>query len=439
MKKGKRRYWIPALALLLVLAVAFGCFAGRKIRAKSKLTSALNQVFSQLEERFRDDPLLIAAGCYNPEGKYTADMKAAVSQELLGTITYNMAVGADLKAHQVSAVGTAYTEKQAINLSLYLDPDFMAVSSDELVAGEYYGITYDTFASDIRKIPLLDFIINDTLLERWDASVQEIQEKISREYPRPQFPELHDKEIRKLLLGIAAMPCQLQKADIVMGENRLPCTELDYAIGGDQIGWVLSKLTGDMYESISDANFSFYLYENALVRFTLSGTAEETPFQYCFDLNLNPLHDPLTITGNHGTSQSLSVAVSTQSIENRYAESWDIHTISGGKEQDHSFAFDWDPRSGALSFRSRQLSSPLSLNFQKTENGLRLETEDLGFLMGRLLQEEEVHTSKTSGVLTISKGSAIETPPYKNLDTWSMQDFLTLLAGIGSLIGIRLE
>lgn len=87
MKKGQRKFWIPALLTLLVLAAVFGCFAGQKIHAKSKLTSALNHVFSQLEERFDGDPLLILARCYHPEGQYTADLEAVTSQEPLGTIT----------------------------------------------------------------------------------------------------------------------------------------------------------------------------------------------------------------------------------------------------------------------------------------------------------------------------------------------------------------
>ena len=439
MKKGQRKFWIPALLTLLVLAAVFGCFAGQKIHAKSKLTSALNHVFSQLEERFDGDPLLILARCYHPEGQYTADLEAVTSQEPLGTITYNMRVDVDSKTHQVSADGIAHTESQEINLSLYLDPVFIAVSSDELVAGEYYGITYDTFAADIRKVPLLDFLISDTLIQRWDASMKEVQKKISKEYPQPQIPEFQEQEFRKLLLGVAAMPCQLQKTDIVMEGQTLECDELDYAIRADQTGWLLSKLAGEKHEGNIGANLSFYLYGDDLVRITLSGTAEETPFQYCVDLSLDPQHSPLTLTGSYGTSESLSVAVSTQSDENRYAESWDIHTVSEGTEQDHSFAFDWDPHSGLLNFRSGKLSAPLALVLQECENGLQLETKDLGFLMGLILQDEAVPTSRIPGVLTISKGSAIETPSYKNLDAWSMQDFLTLLASIGSLIGIRLE
>lgn len=439
MKKGKVKYWVPALLMLLALAAVFGGVAGRRICAKSKLTSALNHVFSQLGERFENDPLLIAAKCYDPEGKYSSHLEAAARHDLLGTITYNMTVDVDRRAHQVRADGTAQTGKQTVNLLLYLDPDFMAVSSDELMAGEYYGITYDTFASDLRKIPMLDFIVSDALLERWDASVQEIQEKVSRESNLPQIPEVRNEELRKLLLGIAAMPCQVLKSDIIVDGENLACTELDYTIAGEQIDRVLSRLAGDGYVGSTDVVCSFYLHEDSLVRVTFSGTAEEQPFLCCMDLGLDPLHDPLSLTGSHGASQSLSVTVTTQSTENRYAESWDIYTVSEGKEKDHSFAFDWEPHSGLLNFRCGKLSAPLSLILQGTENGMRLETKDLGFLIGLLLQEEEADSSQVSGILTISKGSAIEVPAYKNLDEWSMQDFLTLLAGVGSLMGIQLE
>lgn len=437
----KRRYWIPALMILLALAAIFGGAAGQKLSAKSRLTSALSQAFSQLETRFRDDPLLVLLETYDPEEKYTAALEAAANQEMLGTITYDMTVETNLKAHQLSAKGVAHTQNQEIGLSLYMDPDFIAVSSDELVAGEYYGITYDTFAADLRKIPLLNLIVSDTVLSRWDASLQSIRGYISREYPIPQIPQISKGEISKLLLGVAAMPCQLQKTDIVMGGKNLSCTELCYTISGEQVAWVLSRLTGNVYDSGSSFLFSFYLCEDALVRFSVSGMSEETPFRYCVDLNKNPLQDPLILTGSYGASQSLSVTVSTQCKENRYEEAWDIHTIEGGQEGDHSFSFDWNSQTGALEFRSSQLSHPLHLNFQKTENGLRIETQDLCSLFGLLLSEEvpSASRSRVPGSLTVSKGSAIETPTYRNLDQWSMQDFLTLLAGAGSLIGIRLE
>lgn len=430
----KRRYWIPALLILVALAILFGGAAGQKLSAKSQLTSALSQAFSQLETRFRNDPLLILLENYDCEGKYTADLEAATNQEMLGTITYNMTVATNLKAHQLTAKGIAHTQNQEIDLSLYMDPDFMAVSSDELVAGKYYGITYDTFSSDLRKIPLLNAIVSDAVLSRWDASLQSIQKQVSREYPLPQIPQLKEDEIRKLLLGVAAMPCQIQKTDIVMGGETLSCTELCYTISGEQVAGVMSRLTGEPYDSFQ---FSFYLCQDALVRFSISGTTGDTPFQYCVDLNQNPLQDPLTLTGSYGSAKSLSVAVSTQSSENRYEEAWDVRVIEGGKEQDHSFSFDWNPQTGALIFRSPQLSAPMSLNFQKTGNGLRLETRDLRSLLGQ--QPQSTVQSRIPGTLTISKGSTIETPVYQNLDQWSMQDFLTLLAGAGSLIGIRLE
>lgn len=438
----KRRFWVPALLLLLALAAVFGGAAGRKIRAKSKLAAALSQVFSQLEDRFQNDPLGILLECYDPDGQYAVDLEAATSQDMLGTVTYKMTVNGDLKAHRFSAEGVAQTPREAIDLSLYLDPDFMAVSSDTLVAGAYYGITYDTFAADLRKIPMLDFIVNDGVLSRWDASVQTIRQLVCREYPIPQIPQLGEGELVKLLLGVAAMPCQLQSADIVMGERTLSCTQLDYAISGEQVAWAMSALTGESYDSGSSFLFSFYLCGDGLVRFTISGITGETPFRYCVDLNQNPLQDPLTLTGSYGSEKSLSVTVSTEQRDSRYEESWNIRTVGEGEERDCSFALNWNLQTGALTFRSPQLAAPVTVNFQKTENGLRLETQDLRSLLDPLFFLDTVPSvarSKIPGVLTIAKGTPIDTPAYKNLDQWSMQDFLTMLAGAGTLIGIRLE
>jgi len=38
----------------------------------------------------------------------------------------------------------------------------------------------------------------------------------------------------------------------------------------------------------------------------------------------------------------------------------------------------------------------------------------------------------------VAKGSGFDTPGYKNLDQWSLQDLLALLGGIGGLLGLQI-
>lgn len=434
---------VPVLLIAVILAAVFWEAIVIRVAPKAVLTSALTKVFSQLEERFRDDPLLILARSFDPDGRYTADMQMKTEKELLGQITYDMTVQTDGTAHQLLATGTARTSSKALDLSVYMDADFMAVSSEGLVNGNYYGITYDTFASDLRKIPLLNVVVSDSLLSQWDDSVQGIQEKMSRTYALPKLPEASREDVQKLLLGMVAMPCQIEKCSILLNGDPVTCYKLDYSASGQQVSGVLSQITdGDFSEDVS-VTASFYLYQNAVVKLLLICEAGESSMRYSLDLGLNPAEDVLTlqsIENRNGQFEGMTVAVTTQNRGNCYAETWEGHKTSGGETSQISFAYEWDPESGDMLLTPDGSSESLSLNLTETEDGFRIVTNDFSRLMQAIIRDP-LSTSKASTVsctMTVTKGSEIVTPAYKNLDQWSMEDFFTLLGGIGALIGINI-
>ncbi len=442
--EGKKFNWwlvvVPVILLLAALIICLGNFVQKQIAPKAVLTSALSKAFAQLEDRFQGDPLLILADTYDPEGKYTADVELAAENEILGTVVYDMTVQTNSSAHQISAAGAAKTSGQTLDLSLYMDADFMAVASDGLVDGNYYGITYDTFASDLRKVPLLNFLINDNLLDKWDDSVQSIQAQISRSYTQPMKADISKEEMYKVLLGIAALPCEVGETSVVLNETAITCKKLDYQISGEQIGSLLSQLTSGTYSGDATVIVSFYLHEDTVVRIALSGAAGASVFQYSLDLGMNPSENPLTLQGSNGRSD-FAITVTTQNSGDRYAEAWDIRKTAGGAAQNHSFAFDWNPQSGALELRTGTLREALSLNLSETEQGFRLATDDILQLIKAVDPESQITRKATpmACTMTVEKGSQITVPGYKNLDQWSMEDFLTLLGGIGSLIGIKID
>ena len=438
MERKKRQWWLLGiLAVLLLGIVGFAFRDAILIRAapKAVLTSALNDLFSQLEQRFQGDPLLIVAGSLDPEGKYTVDMELATEKELLGPVSYDMTLRTDGTAHQLFAEGTASTSSKAVDISLYLDTDFMAVSSEDLVKGQYYGITYDTFTADMRKIPLLNFLISDSLLTQWEASVREIQANMRRSYALPSLPETSDRDVRKALLGIAALPCKTQKCDIQLENSTVAGYQLVFSVSGQQMEQLLSIIgveTGGGAVVVS-----FYLLENAVVKISLQYETEEAVLQYSLDLGRDPLNDLLMLQGTQsvdGQYDELAIAVATQRQENRYTETWNIQKGS----DTILIALDWNPLGGDMTLKTSASEEPCSLNLTKAEDGFRLVTEDLTHLVKAFsLDSQPVRKdAKITCDMTVSKGSEIAAPAYKNLDQWSMEDFLTLLNGVGSLLGI---
>lgn len=444
MEKRKFKLWllvIPVLLILVILTAVFWDAILIHVAPKMVLTSALTKAFSQLEERFQDDPLLILARSIDPEGKYTADMALETEKEILGKVTYDMTVQTDGVSHQLFAKGLAKTADKTLNLSLYMDAGFMAVSSEDLVKGNYYGITYDTFASDLRKIPLLNLMVSDSLLSQWDASVQGIREQMNRTYALPKLPQTSQEDVRKLLLGIVAMPCEIEKCSVLLDGNAITCHKLEYRVSGKQVGELLSQATGGAYLEDTVVTASFYLYQKAIVKMMLSCEDGESAINYGISLGLNPTEDVLTLQGiesNNGQYDEFIANVTTQRGENSYAETWNIHKTAEGVDKKISFSFEWNPTSGAMVLKSG--ASTVSLNLTETENGFRLVTDDLAQLMQIAMQNAQTSTkdSKVKCTMTVAKGSEIITPAYKNLDQWSLEDFLVLLGGIGSLFGINI-
>lgn len=441
MKKRERRIWIPVLLFFLVLVVFAGGIFWREImRPKAVLTSALLEVFAQLENRFEKDPILVLARSCDPEGKYTADISLAMNQDPADTALYDMIVGLDLNAHQLSAEGTVEIGGQATDLSFYLGPKFAAVSSKEISDGANYGITFDTFTDDIQKVPLLNYLVDADLLAKWDTSLHTIQKQIKQEYLQPRIPASLREDLKKMLLGIAALPCDRQKAEIAINNIPLQCSKLDYKISGASLRSVLSRITGEPYNSDANAVISFYLHHDTIVRIALSGSVESGTFRYCLDLGLDPVSSPLFLQGSYGNGKEFSVTVTTGSEENHYVESWDIQAVTSGERKDHSFAFDWNLESGALKFCSGNSSVPLIVNFLESENGFQIGTDNLSSLLSGIYPEHKpFFPTNTSCTLRISKGAKVMVPSsYKNIDKWSMDDFLNLLGSVGYLIGIKL-
>lgn len=442
----KENKWIILAALLLTVLVFVAIFWDNlilRIAPKAVLTSALTKVFTQLEERFQNDPLLILAKNIDPEGKYTANIKTETENRLLGRVSYDMIVQTDANRHCLSAEGTAATAQTAMDLSLYMDSDFMAVSSDTLVEGTFYGIGYESFPDDIRSIPLLNFMVSDHLLSQWDASVKNIQAQMKKDYFLPRIPEVGAEEIKALLLGILAAPCEIEQISLLLNETTVTCKKLDYKVRGAEVENFLSKLFSKEYEDNASITASFYLYEKALIKISIACGTENDLIQCSLDLGLNPSEKPLTLQGTRKAADStdhFTATVSTSQGENLYTEQLAVQFTSNDAVKHFSLQFKWEPVSGAMQLNINNTPEAIPLTFLEIEDGFYIITNDFNKLLNAISEEKgaSIIGQRSSCIMTVKKGSEIIKPEYKNLNQWSLDDFTNLVSGIGSLIGLRL-
>lgn len=444
MMKSNRKLWIillPVLAVVIIITVIFWDAILIRIAPKVVLTTVLTDVFSQLDERFQDDPLLILLKSVDPEGKYTADIELTASNKLLGSVSYDMDLQTNGNAHQLHTEGTAVTSGSQLDFSLYADADFLAVSSNDLLSGTYYGITYDSFYEDIRSIPLLSLFISNKMLTQWNDSIQNVQDFMSQDYTIPQIPEVSKEDVHKLLLGILALPCEIENTSISADASFLNCYAISFHISGNYAS-MLPTNTSD--ENDATVIVTFYLYENTLLKVQVKCTSDKYSALYALDLGSNPAEDTICmegITQNDATFHSFSLSVETQHPENQYHEIWNLTTNSNGITQATSLEYDYNLSTGVLNLTTNKANTPVKMYLSETENGIQIQTDHLESLIA-LFSEDAAETDskdQISCLATIAKGSQITTPTYKNLDQWSLEDFWLLLSNLGVLVGIQIE
>lgn len=435
----RRKWWIfPVLLILLavIVAVSFWDVLAIYIAPKTVLREAFVCAYSQLQQRFDGNPLLFLLNAIDPEGKQTAAIRLDTANELIGDISYDMTVQTDV--HKLLAEGTASTSAQDLDLSFYMDTEFIAVSSMDLVGGSYYGITYDTFGEDIRSIPLLDWFIEERILDGWEALLMNIRDRMSRSYTVPQLPEISAEEVEKLTLGLLAIPSDIEKTTVQVNGETLQCHRITYTVSGTQVRDMLDQVMDVGKAESASVTATFYLSEKALVMADALVEAGENTTHFQVELGKNAQLDPLTLfywKSDGDAVNRFSAQVTSNNTQDSFAEKW--HFLLGdqntGKETD--IAYHWDAITGNMTLRVNNGASA-ALNLTEAGEGFRLETDDFAQLVSAVAENAQLDL-KNAGhcILTVRKGTGLTAPDYKNLDQWSLEDFLTLLSGISSLVG----
>lgn len=202
------------------------------------LSNAADDALSKLEQRLAESPVPILAKGYDESGRNTTSLALTVSDG----VQYDMQVQTDLTSNQILADGTIRIDGKALNLSAYLDKEFAAITSEDLFKGGYYGITYDTFSSDVRSFPLLSRLIPSATLSKLDSSVEKLQVYMNRTRQIPQLPEVQEEDIHKLILGLLVLKSDVRKETLTVDGQSLECLRFDYSATGEQAGTLLGYL-----------------------------------------------------------------------------------------------------------------------------------------------------------------------------------------------------
>ena len=388
---------------------------------KTVLTAALIDTYNQLEQRTEHSPVLLLGKVLDFEAGNTVDLTLETHNNLLGPVQYNMHTQMQWNPRRILSKGEARTKNKQIDLSLYLDGNFAAVSSASLLQGRYFGLTYDTFPKDIRSNALWAMMLGSDTLRNWESGVQELQSCMNADIA---IPHLQNIDFRSLLVGILALRAEVETED---GYH-----VISFETTGRQISSAMDYLQTELPISLrveEEVEFSFWLKNDQIV--LIQADAEDLEFS-CYFGN-NTLTDEITVNYQN-RDQKLSVTISTAYSSASYQETI---RISGANPM--SVSYQWDLTTGDLLLDINQSTDThhLDLNLTPTAEGLHLSCSDMEGLMHVLLNTKD--TADSSGAMLISRGEDFATPEYKNFMDWTLDDLAMLLGSIGSLFGLQIS
>ena len=420
-----RKWWVLALLTGIAAVVLLWSVVSFFLTPKAALTAALQDSITDLTCRFQNSPMQIIMKGYDTKGQNTVRLDMTSSDKLLGEVSYDMLLQADWKNNQFTASGTIATANQSLNLSAYLNKDFAALTSEELLEGGYYGITFETFSEDLRSIPLLTFFLPGETLHSWESYVSKLETWANRSFSAPEIPQISQEQWKMLTLGILALKCDISEADITLEDETLNCQKLTYSASGAQVADILTQVFNIPATNGGTVCASFYLFEKSLVKIEFDGAAEESEVSYRLSLGKDAQTDPLSLIAikkQNGIAEQFSISLSARQTDGDKVQ----ETVC---IQDAPLTYVWSRTSGKteLFFPGK---NQINLVLKEADNGFFITTSDFAQFLDLDSQKSYACT------MNVSKGCNIAVPEYKNLDTWSFQDLLTLLSGIGSVLGI---
>ncbi len=450
----KKKWWIfggVLAALLLSL-----CFFAVRLRIAPRLIlsgalgTALEQMEEQqLEERFEDSPVQLIAEAMEQEGRQRAEFQLETEQGLLGVVRYDMQLQTQLNPCRVLAKGTVITGGKALDLSLYLDGDYAAVSSESLVEGSYYGITYDTFSRDIRDRQFLAALIGEKTISDWEASVSALDQAMSRDI---KLPEWETEDIVSALYGIMALKPRVSRIDTPAGAAAKTDAVIFRATGREIAELAepyRQQLTPELLAMIEqwrtdEAAFvqvTFFLHKGALVEVHL-----------VMETSLEQTTVFATLGTNPGSGQ-LALEIMTESGENTGRTRLEIETVSDGETYGEKvrltqnknrvqtrtsleYAYDLSTGEMDLTILRDGDKAQLRLNLAGERDRVTITSQNVTPLLNLFLKKPL--ESPAICTLRVSPGDDVAVPEYRNLDQWSMEDLFALIKGFGVLLGVQL-
>ena len=446
----KRKIWIWIGAVIAVILLGLSLYGARIwIFPRLVLSRSMNSAFTQLETRFEKSPIHLIRDIYDPDGYYLADLQLETDAAGLGPVRYDMDLQTQLAPLRISGDGTVVTGGKALDLELYLDGNFAAVSSESLVGGNYYGIAYDSFSQDIRSREVLTALLGDERISRWEKQISGLDQILSRDIKMPEFSP---GDIEAALYAVLILDPEVSGENIQLSGEEIRVHTVTFRATGQQIADAAQphqeELTPEVaawiHEIRDDPQFFmeavFYLDQENLIQMdgkieSSSGSCDLRVFLGTFGKN-----DPLTLEIETREGEELNRLYLT--LENRtdtqsYLEKSRLTLTRNGVQRIFGMDYTYDLSSGEMDIILTKDAKLASMRLNLAGEGEKLTVTSQNIAPFLNLFRKKALESPVICTLSLQPGQEISVPQYKNLDQWSLEDLWIMIKGLGGLLGIN--
>lgn len=442
----KRKWWFILAAAALVTGLF--CFRDAlmvRLFPKAVLSRSITDCFQLLEQRFENSPLRLVANAMDPEGQQRVSMKLDTATQFAGVAHYTMELQTQAAPRRIFGQGTVSTGGGTMDLSVYLDGSCVAVSSDGLTDGQFYGITYDTFHQDIRSFELFSMLAGEQTLNGWEESLKGLQGLMEK---NTQQVELSVQDVQTALLGTLALKPEVETRE-GKGEYHVCFCSPGPALvelanpylnrAPESLGNLIRVMEADEASSLE---MVFSLTDRRLTKIQAGLTLSDGSWQVTAVLGEDPATGPLTlevISRQADNLDRVELTVETVSDQESHQEKIQLIRTRNGVQEKLSADYSWDLTSGdlVLDLVRQGKKYPIRLNLTGEGDTLTLYSQEAEVIQSALTGKEK--TGPAICTLVISPGEPVEPlSGYKNLSDWSAEDLLLLITRLGQLIGIKL-
>ena len=473
-KKKKLRWWMIAIAAVLVLVLAVALLWKPlmvRIMPTMVLAKSAANTMEELAGRVEGTPLTAMENAMDEEGKFS--MEADVQMTLYDYVDVEMFMTGrydTLKGQTQATMDCDISMMSYLSLNLdmntYVDRDFAAVNWKQVTGDNYYGLCYKTFTEDIRSNQALYELIGEENMAKLEESMTKLQDQMELQARIQEGLEYSEAYVHILTEYLTELKPQVTTEKMTIGEYERKCYKLTYTVSDEDLAGLMeaiadvmendeaAELTFKYYknafsdyitsedyegflsefrdwantvrESEGSSDLHFYLYEEELVYFAMDYASEDTTGGITLLLGEDPAANDLEFTyffESDDNEGHLNMVLSTEKDEDTIRETVYLALEDLDTKQEGSYGYEWDRVDGDFlvfvkSDNGKEtIDAEIPLIFLAGENGISIVVEDLGAILAAM-EAGSASTFKNitcSIDLNIQPGAEITVPEYTNI------------------------